>query len=269
MGTPMLHVVGRRWLLTTTGRGVLGFALLGLAACSGDDDGSGTTAPADDATSADQSPEEPEASASPEEAAGTPAGDLAWSRVNLGFVSAYVLVRGDEAAVVDTGVGGSGDAIGTVLDEAGPGWAGVRHVVLTHKHPDHVGSVSEVLTEAPDATGYVGEADLGEVDASRRLTALRDGDEVFGLQIVGTPGHTSGHMAVFDPGTGVLVAGDALNNDGGLAGSNPQFTEDEQAAAASVRKLADLSPSVILVGHGEPVLRGAADQLRQLAESQA
>ena len=55
------------------------------------------------------------------------AGELKWSRVELGFVSAYVLVRGNEAAVVDTGVGGSGEAIGTVLDEAGPGWAGVRH----------------------------------------------------------------------------------------------------------------------------------------------
>ena len=149
--------------------------------------------------------------------------------------------------------------------EAGPGWAGVRHVVLTHKHPDHAGSVSEVLDQAPDATGYVGQADFGQVDSSRPLTALRDGDEVFGLQIVGTPGHTAGHVAVFDPGTAVLVAGDALTNEDGLAGSNPQFTEDEQAAAESVRKMADLSPKVILVGHGQPVVRGAADQLRQLA----
>lgn len=139
-------------------------------------------------------------------------------------MSAYVLVRGNEAAVVDTGVGGSGEAIGTVLDEAGPGWAGVRHVVLTHKHPDHAGSVSEVLDQAPDATGYLGQADLGEVDASRALTALSDGDEVFWLQIVGTPGHTAGHVAVFDADTGVLVAGDALTNQNGLAGSNPQFT---------------------------------------------
>lgn len=259
----MLHVVGRRWLLTTAGKGVLGFALLGLAACDGDDSGSAPPAEAEAGT--------PPSAESSDATAGSPAeeepaaGELQWSRVDLGFVSAYVLVRGNEAAVVDTGVGGSGEAIGTVLQEAGPGWAGVRHVVLTHKHPDHAGSVSEVLDQAPDATGYVGQADLGEVDSSRPLTALRDGDEVFGLQIVGTPGHTAGHMAVFDPGTAVLVAGDALTNEDGLAGSNPQFTEDEQAAAESVRKMADLSPKVILVGHGQPVVRGAADQLRQLA----
>jgi glyoxylase-like metal-dependent hydrolase (beta-lactamase superfamily II) len=54
---------------------------------------------------------------------------------------------------------------------------------------------------------------------------------------------------------------------GGLAGSNPQFTEDKAAAVASVRKLAGLQPRTILVGHGEPVLDGAAAALQELASS--
>jgi glyoxylase-like metal-dependent hydrolase (beta-lactamase superfamily II) len=267
MGTTRTtHMVGRRWLLTRTSGGVVGFALLGLAACDDSGDSAGT--PAADSGSPADAGSDPSETADDEQAGqDQQGGGLEWARVDLGFVSAYVLVRGREAAVVDTGVGGSADAIGAVLDEAGPGWSGVRHVVLTHKHPDHAGSASDVLTEAPDAAGYVGEADLSEVDAPRQLTGLRDGDEVFGLQIVGTPGHTAGHMAVFDPDTGVLVAGDALNNDGGLAGSSPQFTEDEQAAAESVRKLAALGPAAILVGHGAPVLDGASDALRQLADS--
>jgi glyoxylase-like metal-dependent hydrolase (beta-lactamase superfamily II) len=105
------------------------------------------------------------------------------------------------------------------------------------------------------------------VDATQRLTPLDDGDEVFGLQLVGTPGHTAGHLAVFDPDTGVLVAGDALTNMGELAGSSPEFTEDEVAAAESVRKLALLAPRTILVGHGEPVVDGASTALEELAQS--
>ena len=267
MGTPSLRLVDRRWILTQTGRGVLGIAVLGLAACSGSGTDGGAPAPADatadgpsDAAESGSPPSD-----APEETAA--AGGLGWSRVDLGFVSAYVLVRGREAAVVDTGVGGSADAIGAVLDEAGPGWAGVRHVVLTHKHPDHAGSVGDVLTEATDATGYVGRADLPEVDAPRALQVLEDGDDVLGLRIVATPGHTAGHLAVFDEDTGVLVAGDALNNDGRLSGSNPQFTEDAAAAAESVRVLSGLAPRTILVGHGPPVLDGAADALRRLAAS--
>jgi glyoxylase-like metal-dependent hydrolase (beta-lactamase superfamily II) len=140
-------------------------------------------------------------------------------------------------------------------------------VVLTHKHPDHAGSIGDVADRAGAATLHAGAPDLDEIDTPRRLREARDGDDVLGLRVVATPGHTAGHVAVFDPGTGVLVAGDALNNDGRLSGSNPQFTEDERAAADSVRKLADLEPEVLLVGHGPPVRRGASGQLGQLARS--
>jgi glyoxylase-like metal-dependent hydrolase (beta-lactamase superfamily II) len=245
--------VGRRWLLVQTGRGAVGIAVLGVAACS--DSGQTTT----------EEPPPPDDTEPVESETGSPTGALAWERVDLDFVSAYVLVRGNEAAVVDTGVGGSAKAIGEVLDRAGPGWGGVRHVVLTHKHPDHAGSISDVLDEASNATGYIGQADLSEVDA--QLSVLADGDEVFGLQIVGTPGHTAGHISIFDEDTGVLVAGDALNNDGELAGSSPEFTEDQAAADASVLKMARLSPRTILVGHGDPVTDGAAQALEQLASS--
>jgi glyoxylase-like metal-dependent hydrolase (beta-lactamase superfamily II) len=254
MGTRSAQPVGRRWFLTQTVRGAVGIAVLGFAACSRDED------PSEGGATPEAAP--PEAAGSSGSARG-----LAWSRVDLGFVAAYVLVRGREAAVVDTGVEGSADAIGEVVDKAGPGWSGVRHVLLTHKHPDHVGSVGEVVDAAARAKVYVGAADLSEVDAPRSLTPLRDGDDVFGLRVVATPGHTVGHMAVFDSDTRVLVAGDALTNTNGLAGSNPQFTEDKAAATASVRKLARLAPRTILVGHGDPVVKDATATLQKLAAS--
>jgi glyoxylase-like metal-dependent hydrolase (beta-lactamase superfamily II) len=256
MTTRSGRLVGRRWFLSQTGRGAVGIAILGLAACSG------SSRSADENTEPASGNPEPSSSAAPEAAGG-----LTWSRVDLGFVSAYVLVRGREAAVVDTGVGGSADEIAAVLDKAGPGWAGVRHVVLTHKHPDHAGSIGDVLASATRATAYAGAADLAAVKAPRPLKALTDGEEVFGLQVVETPGHTAGHLAVYDADTGVLVAGDALTTTDGLAGSNPQFTEDKAAAVASVRKLAALAPKTILVGHGGPVTDDATATLSKLASS--
>lgn len=242
-------------MLVQTGRGAVGIAVLGVAAACG-----GSSQTAENVEPVDDDTEQTESGAT-----SSAGGSMSWERVDLDFVSAYVLVRGNEAAVVDTGVGGSADAIGEVLDRAGPGWAGVRHVVLTHKHPDHAGSVSDVLDQATSATGYIGRADLTEVDA--QLSALGDGDEVFGLQIVGTPGHTAGHISVFDEDTGVLVAGDALTNDGELAGSSPEFTENEALAVASVLKMARLRPKTILVGHGEPIVDVGAAALERLASS--
>jgi glyoxylase-like metal-dependent hydrolase (beta-lactamase superfamily II) len=114
---------------------------------------------------------------------------------------------------------------------------------------------------------YAGEADVAGINSSERLKPLGDGDEVFGLQIVGTPGHTAGHIAVFDPSGGVLVAGDALRTTAGLVGPDPQYTEDTTRAAESVRKLAALDVRTILPGHGAPLTEGAGEALKKLAAS--
>jgi glyoxylase-like metal-dependent hydrolase (beta-lactamase superfamily II) len=52
-------------------------------------------------------------------------------------------------------------------------------------------------------------------------------------------------------------------NNGGLSGSDPQFTEDPAAADQSVRRLAAPAPRTIVVGHGPPMLEDAAAALEQ------
>jgi glyoxylase-like metal-dependent hydrolase (beta-lactamase superfamily II) len=180
--------------------------------------------------------------------------------VNLGFVSAYVLVHGGEAAIVDTGVDGSTDAIHASLQKLGLDWSAVGHMILTHNHPDHAGSAGEVLTRAVDATGYAGAEDIAGITVPRDLTPVQDGDTVFDLRIVTAPGHTPGSIAVLEPaGGGVLVAGDAMGTDAGaptLPGA--QFTADMDEARASIVKLGGLTFETLLVGHGEPIEQGAA-----------
>src|SRR6185436_8647609 len=172
---------------------------------------------------------------------------------NLGFVSAYILVRGGEAAIVDTGVGGSADEIEASLTKVGLGWPAVGHLILTHHHGDHIGSAADVMTRAPDAASYAGAEDIPAISVPRPLTAVGDGDEVFGLQVVTTPGHTAGSISVLDTAGGLLVAGDALRTDAGKpAPPGPQFTVDMAQAKQSIVKLGGLTFDTLLVGHGEP-----------------
>ena len=263
----------RRLFLADLGRGGLAIAVLGVAACSPAGSGSSPTAPV--ASGSGVGPTgglapSSSASAAPGSVGPAPGGSVApggltWTRVNLGFVSAYVLVRGGEAAIVDTGVAGSEVAIEAALTGVGLGWGSVGHVILTHKHGDHAGSASAVLTAASTAAGYIGTADLAAVQTPRALNPVDDGDTVFGLRVVGTPGHTAGHVAVLDEAAGVLVVGDALRTSGGtLMGSSPQNTEDATAAAATVVKLGALTFETLLVGHGEPILTGASAQVKAL-----
>jgi len=192
----------------------------------------------------------------------------AWSRVNLGFVSAYVLVRNGEAAIVDTGVAGSADAIEASLAGLGVAWAAVGHLVLTHHHGDHAGSAAEILERAPDALGYAGAEDIQAITVPRPLTPVQDGDRVFDLQVITAPGHTAGSICLLDPAGSVLVAGDALGTEGGRPTfPGAQFTDDMDEAIASVAKLGTLTFDTLLVGHGEPIEGGASGLVAELAAS--
>jgi len=253
----MLHgcVITRRTFLADLGRGTVALAVVGIAGCATQSGGSSGHQGSPGQTGAGAASAAPGGSTP----AGSPSGGVTWERVNLGFVSAYILVRGGEAAVVDTGTEGSETEIAAALDGVGLGWDAVGHVIVTHRHGDHAGSAASVLEAAADATGYAGAEDIPAIAVPRPLTAVADGEEVFGLRIVATPGHTAGHIAVLDEVGGILVAGDALGTGGGtVSGSNPQFTDDEAAAAASVAKLGALTFETLLVGHGEPITSGAS-----------
>lgn len=268
----------RRLFLSRVGRTGLGVLIVGTtAACATDgadevtDAAPSTPRPATGASAAAG----PTAAAVPSDApASAEASEPAavafdWRRVDLGFVSAYLLVKENQAVVVDTGVEGSEADIEQALTALGLGWYAVDHVILTHDHPDHIGSAPAVLEAAPDAQAYAGEADIVSISSPRPIMPVGDGDEVFGLQIVETPGHTPGHISVLDRAGGVLVAGDALVGaaDGGqVAGPDAAFTADMDMAVASVRKLADLEFDTVLFGHGNPVEEGAGEQVDALAE---
>lgn len=223
--------ITRRAFLVDLGRGTLAVAVLGVA-CS-----------------------EPELTVDQ---------DGAWRRVNLGFVSAYVIAHNGEIAVVDTGVDGSADDIEATIDGLSMSWDDVGHVILTHAHPDHVGSLAEVLARAPGADAYIGEGDLPAVTSPRPPQVVGDGDTVMGLEVIETPGHTPGHISVLDPRLDLLVAGDALTGvDGTAGGPDPRFTDDLTQAAGSISKLAALEFEVVVFGHGEPV---ESDGARHVAD---
>ena len=247
---PTSPQLSRRAFLVDMGRGAFAIAVVGLAGCT--------------------------LGGTPRRSPSTVPGGAAWQRLSLhdDFVSAYILVRSGEAAVVDVGgpdptdpPGGSEVDILAALEAVGLDWGNVGHVILTHAHLDHAGSAAAVLEAAADAQGYAGAEDIPHIVVPRPLVPVTDGDTVFDLRIVATPGHTPGHIAVLDEALGVLVVGDALTTNDGRATSYPiGSTEDSEEAHRSVAKLAALDFETLFVGHGEPIQSGAAAMVREFLD---
>jgi glyoxylase-like metal-dependent hydrolase (beta-lactamase superfamily II) len=92
-----------------------------------------------------------------------------------------------------------------------------------------------------------------------KLSLLDDGDEVhcgrYHFRCLTTPGHTLGHICLYDPGQKILVAGDHILDD---ITPNIQCWTDHQNPLkwylASLDKVAALEVSLVLPGHRRLIL---------------
>lgn len=98
---------------------------------------------------------------------------------------------------------------------------------------------------------------------------VEDGDSLTGSgrqEVIAAPGHTAGSVSLFFPGDGVLIAGDAIMSLDG----EPRlgvFNVDPEQAKSSLRRLAQLHPAIVCVGHGPAMTLDIGSRLARLAEA--
>ncbi len=221
--------------------------------------------------------------------------------IGMGYVNAFFIVGEGGLTLVDSGLAKKKDIILGAVAGAGKQPADLRHILITHHHIDHIGSLAG-LKEATGARCYVHPADspivrgeepqpgpnpgslLGKL-AGPLLSRMSppappaevdvevaDGEELplaGGIKAVHTPGHTPGHLSFLLPSKNVLFVGDAAANMLRLGLPIGMFTADRQQAKESIGKLAALEFDVACFGHGR-VLKGEANlRFRRLAEKLA
>lgn len=212
-----------------------------------------------------------------------------------GFANMYLLEAPEGLTLVDAGLPNSTDKILKGLRERGHAPADLKHIALTHAHPDHIGSLA-ALVRATGARTYMHPADIPVAETGGPFRPFRDpspellGGLMFkllggrsmtvepvridqpiangdvlplagGLQVIGTPGHCAGQVALLWPARGVLFTGDACMNLFGLGG--PIAYEDLAEGERSQRKLAAVDFSIACFGHGRPIRQAAAEHFRR------
>jgi Zn-dependent hydrolases, including glyoxylases len=154
-------------------------------------------------------------------------------------------------------------------------------LALTHAHPDHQGS-AKVICEERDIPLACHEDDVDAMEGRRPIAAtqhpvaktfarlwqgpphrvdrvLREGDEVAGFRVIHAPGHAPGEVIFFRDPDRIAICGDVIRNISFLTlrtrlDEPPKdLTPDPIENRRSIRKLADLNPTLILPGHGPAV----------------
>ncbi len=217
-------------------------------------------------------------------------------------------IAGERPLLLDTGLASSPDAvIAPALIEAGLPLTDLDTVLITHADVDHCGGNAAMKRLAPGARFVAHAADRPLIESRGRLLADRYGwydahdlayppetlawmgdnlgpdtpldrtiDDGAWLDLGGRrvqalhlPGHSAGHLGVWDPDTRTALVGDAVlgrglpDRAGRIISPPPYFSVGPYLA--TIARLERLAPATLLTAH-YPVMRGA-DVARFLHES--
>ncbi len=208
----------------------------------------------------------------------------------------YIIPDADGFSLVDTGCGGMVGMRHLLggLDNWNISLAGLHTIILTHSHPDHMGSLGSILAEAKpnvfihslDMETALNPAKLENtfdipfavncwseyrqddafidfdllkffedftcpMSAASELSAIDD-DQIFPLgefnfEIFHTPGHSPGHIALFDKNKKIILPGDLL-------GKAPAWYTPSSGGVTgyfeSLEKLESANAEIALPSHG-------------------
>lgn len=218
-------------------------------------------------------------------------------QIRFSGVNGYLLEsKSDGLILIDAGVEGSGGAVRGAVESLGHNLRDIRHILVTHCHPDHAGGLAALKT-LTGARVYMHKRDAMLVATGRAMRRMPPspgllnrilyqvmiapkpqtvppvkadvlvghGDEVpvaGGITVIHTPGHTEGHLVFLARKQRVAFLGDAAAN---LFGLRPMMAyEHYQQGIMSLQNLSRYDFEVACFGHGPAIRSGAGKRFKDL-----
>jgi glyoxylase-like metal-dependent hydrolase (beta-lactamase superfamily II) len=230
--------------------------------------------------------------------------EIPLARSPLKALNSYVIKNAERNLIIDTGWNQEEcmHAMQTGLKELGVEIR-KTDFFITHLHADHFGLLSSLTTESstiyfnrPDADRFksgprwddfanfaglngVPENELQAISQSHpglkfraeeglAFHTLREGDEIsvgnYIFRCVETPGHTLGHMCLYEPNKKIFVAGDHILDD---ITPNIQLWDDKwnplREYLASLDKVYELDIELVLPGH-RGIIKNCKERIQEL-----
>ncbi len=214
-------------------------------------------------------------------------------QISLGAVNTFI-IEDTGLTLIDTGTANSANKIFAAIKKGGKNPDDIKRIILTHCHPDHAGSAAEIkkrlnipvfahyedalLMEKGIGTrkpmylspGFINlivynlfiKKASDTIEAFETDELLKDNDVLpvgGGIEVIHTPGHCAGHIALLVKNEGVLIAGDICANAAGLGIST--INEDTDLSIKSILKAASFNFDKAVFGHGSPLKINASKKL--------
>lgn len=208
------------------------------------------------------------------------------------MVNCYLSVNEDDIMLIDTGLPGNSSKITDYVEKTlKRKLSDIKTIVITHKHFDHVGSLSK-MKEITNAKVAIHPADADYIRGKEKHIGgtfmnaiiklyqtiyrtkpvepeilLNDGDMIGEYQVIHTPGHSPGSICLYNPKNKVMFVGDNLHyKNGKLQSPGERLIPEPEKYEESLKKLLNYDIEVILTGHTAPVTSDANESLRKFVE---
>jgi glyoxylase-like metal-dependent hydrolase (beta-lactamase superfamily II) len=218
------------------------------------------------------------------------------------YVCQYLLRGSDRTLLVDTGLRDMpSTVIAPYLAELGLSLADVDDVLISHADVDHCGGNRAFRAAAPRTRFLCGEPDRGWIESNAAMMAgnyrwyepygfgpsaddiaflerelggdapvdvgLRGGETLrlaldWRIDVLSLPGHTPGHLGIWDARSGTAIVIDAVLGDGIYDRAGNRLIPPRYYSAtdyeSTIRRLRALDPSLLLTAHYDVMERDAA-----------
>ncbi len=191
----------------------------------------------------------------------------------MGFDSNIYLIIDEVIALIDAGTGMNFETVKRNMNKFNLKPSDVGLIINTHCHYDHAGGdrdfvsafgcgveihelEARLLREGDQVITLAGGFGrrLEPIEVARELY---EGDRIklgeFTLEVLHTPGHTSGSISLYEPSHRALISGDTAFCGG--VGRTDLPTSDIEALVRSLRRLSALDVEKLYPGHGSFVER--------------